>query len=88
MRRVLLGEDPAGVRLNKRATGALESVRETERSTVSSGGMVFVESDDGYRWYTYAGGPKNTLPEDKRPIPQVNSNALWGPKFADTLWED
>lgn len=59
MRRVLLGDDPAGVRLTKRAIEALESVRAMESSTVSSDGPVFVETDDGYRWYTYAGGPKN-----------------------------
>lgn len=60
MRRILLGATPAGVTLTKRAITALDSMRAMEHSTVTPDGTVFLETDDGFRWYTYAGGPKNT----------------------------
>lgn len=119
-----------------RATAALDSIRAMEHSTVTPDGTVFLETDDGFRWYTYAGGPKNTaylatlgdinnigpaltdpaqrvgyaslrllpgvlpeqateritwwnsLPENKRPLPKVSTDALWGLKFADALRPD
>lgn len=59
IRRVLLGDNPAGVTLTKRATARLADVRESYRATVSESGPVFLESDSEPKWWTWAGTAAN-----------------------------
>ncbi len=60
MRDVLLGEDPAGVRLSRRAAGALGDLRDHHSGHVTSGGTVIRRSADGdLNWWTWAGSSAN-----------------------------
>ena len=62
MRRVLLGSEPTGVGLSRRAVAQLGSVRAERASTVDEAGTVIAESDNGQlRWWTHAGARANAV---------------------------
>src|SRR5262249_47233954 len=62
VRRMLLGCDPAGVRLSKRASTALAAVREEYANTVAENETVLTaDTRTGHRWWTWAGGRANAL---------------------------
>ncbi|HEY8372372.1 MAG TPA: DEAD/DEAH box helicase [Pseudonocardiaceae bacterium] len=62
MRRVLLGEEPERVRLSRRATTRLGTVRENTRHRVDATCSVLVRHDqDQARWWTWAGGRANAV---------------------------
>jgi ATP-dependent Lhr-like helicase len=61
MRRVLLGTDPSGVRLTRRATAQLAKVRDALAHTVNADGTVLVRDQAGpVRWWTWAGARATT----------------------------
>lgn len=62
-RHVLLGENPGGVRLSKRAVAALEELRTDMSHTVHPDGSVVVQSTDGKaEWWPWTGpGAELTL---------------------------
>jgi ATP-dependent Lhr-like helicase len=60
MRDVLLGTDPPGVGLSKRATTMLGELREHNGSTINRHGTVLHQSADGdVHWWTWAGTAAN-----------------------------
>lgn len=60
MRNVLLGADPAGVGLSKRATAVLADLRQVHRSHVDENGTVVQRSASGdVHWWTWAGTAAN-----------------------------
>ena len=61
VRRVLLGEDPAGVRLTGRAVSRLKQLREKyeERVSPHEPDVLIRESGGNARWWTFAGGRRN-----------------------------
>lgn len=59
MRSVLLGDDPDGVILSKRAEVALEDLRSSFSSVVSPGDPVFLDSVTEPEWWTWAGTAEN-----------------------------
>jgi ATP-dependent Lhr-like helicase len=62
MRRVLLGADPPGTVLSRRAVDRLAAVREDLASTASPGATVVAGWDAGQvRWWTWAGARTNGL---------------------------
>jgi len=58
---VLLGEDPAGVRLTGRAVSRLKQLREKyeERVSPHEPDVLIRESGGNARWWTFAGGRRN-----------------------------
>ncbi len=61
-RRVLLGADPGeGVRLTRRASAALASVREEHAHRVADEATVIVQESTGPRWWTWAGAHANAV---------------------------
>lgn len=62
MRRVLLGADPPGTVLSRRAVDRLAAVREELAATVTPGATVVAGWDEGQvRWWTWAGARANGL---------------------------
>lgn len=60
IRDVLLGADPAGVALTRRAGAALADLRAHHGGTVDAGGTVLRRSPDGdLHWWTWAGAAAN-----------------------------
>ena len=60
MRDVLLGEEPAGVVVTRRAASKLAKLREASVGTVHPGGMAISRAPDGdVRWWTWAGFRSN-----------------------------
>ncbi|MDN5916640.1 MAG: DEAD/DEAH box helicase [Pseudonocardia sp.] len=60
MRDVLLGSDPTGVRLSKRAARVLNDLRRHEAEHVTETGSVLRRSADGdVHWWTWAGAAAN-----------------------------
>lgn len=60
MRDVLLGADPAGVRMSRRATAALAELREAHTSHVTADGTVLHREANGdVHWWTWAGSAAN-----------------------------
>lgn len=61
VRRVLLGEDPAGVRLTGRAVARLKRLREKYAGRVSpyEPDVLIREAGGNARWWTFAGGRRN-----------------------------
>ncbi|GAA0926831.1 DEAD/DEAH box helicase [Pseudonocardia zijingensis] len=60
MREVLLGTDPPGVILSKRATAMLGQLREHDGNTINCHGTVLHQSADGdVHWWTWAGAAAN-----------------------------
>jgi ATP-dependent Lhr-like helicase len=60
MRDVILGADPAGVRLSRRAVAALHDLRQHHSGHVVTGGSVLRRSGDGdVHWWTWAGSAVN-----------------------------
>lgn len=71
MRRVLLGADPPGVTLSRRAVARLSAIRLESASTVDTDATVVTEMDNGQvRWWTWAGARANALLAEA--ITQVN----------------
>lgn len=58
-RRVLLGEDPAGVTLSQRALDALAALRDHHADHVVGEGTAFRRDAGGARWWTWAGTAAN-----------------------------
>jgi ATP-dependent Lhr-like helicase len=60
VRSVLLGADPAGVRLTRRAIDALDGIR-AQRSTHVHGERLIIRRDEqgDWRWWTWAGASAN-----------------------------
>jgi ATP-dependent Lhr-like helicase len=57
---VILGADPAGVRLSRRAVAALHDLRQHHSGHVVTGGSVLRRSGDGdVHWWTWAGSAVN-----------------------------
>lgn len=61
IRRVLLGADPAGVRLTRRAVDRLADLREEMGDRVWADGTVLVEDGARMRWWTWAGARANAV---------------------------
>jgi ATP-dependent Lhr-like helicase len=62
VRRLLLGADPQGVRLSKRATARMRALREEYEITVEKHARVITtDPKSGSRWWTWAGGRANAL---------------------------
>ncbi len=61
IRRLLLGEDPAGAVLSARATERIASLREEYESRVSPDATVVEELSGRLRWWTFAGGRANAV---------------------------
>ncbi len=82
MRSVLLGTDPAGVTLTKRAASALASLREDQASHVDGDATLFRKSASGeLRWWTWAGTAANralraSLPKIIDPRQRLNDRSL------------
>lgn len=82
MREVLLGADPAGVALSRRATAALADLRRTEDDTVHPTGTVLNRNRDGdIVWWTWAGAAANrtlhaTLPGIVDPRQRIGDRAI------------
>jgi ATP-dependent helicase Lhr and Lhr-like helicase len=59
-RSVLLGADPAGVRLTRRAVDALANIRAARSAQVSAGRLIVARDERGnWRWWTWAGAAAN-----------------------------
>jgi len=59
-RSVLLGADPAGVRLTRRAVDALANIRAARSAQVSAGRLIVARDELGnWRWWTWAGAAAN-----------------------------
>ncbi|MGV9671696.1 DEAD/DEAH box helicase [Gordonia sp. NPDC003504] len=82
MRSVLLGADPAGVTLTRRAQDGLAELRETFRGLVVEDGLVAVLPSQGTgRWWTWAGTAANrtlqaSLPRLVDPRQRVDEQSL------------
>lgn len=62
MRRVLLGADPPGVELSRRAVAQLATVRAQNSVLVDDSATILAEADNGHlRWWTWAGARANAL---------------------------
>lgn len=61
IRRLLLGDTPAGVQLSGRALLRLDALRDEFASRVSDGSTVVVEHGSGLRWWTFAGARANAV---------------------------
>jgi ATP-dependent helicase Lhr and Lhr-like helicase len=62
VRRMLLGSDPAGVRLSKRAVAAVAGIRDEYGDTVVENTTVVTDDPKtGHRWWTWAGARANHL---------------------------
>lgn len=62
MRRVLLGSEPTGVGLSRRAVAQLGQVRAERANTVDETTTIIAESDNGQlRWWTHAGARANAV---------------------------
>ncbi|MEX5296108.1 DEAD/DEAH box helicase [Kocuria sp. CPCC 205268] len=62
VRRVLLGTDPAGVRLTRRAQDRIADLREEYAHRVDRSGSVVTGQDDSrVRWWTWAGARANAV---------------------------
>lgn len=60
MREVLLGRNPTGVVLTRRATEALDGLRAQRSSDVDADNLVIRRDDQGdWRWWTWAGAAAN-----------------------------
>jgi ATP-dependent Lhr-like helicase len=60
VRSVLLGADPAGVRLTRRAVDALVNIRAARSAQVSADRLVVARDERGdWRWWTWAGAAAN-----------------------------
>lgn len=59
IRAVLLGDEPIGVNLTKRAAALLEQAREDYRPVISATGPVFLDSKSEPQWWTWAGTAAN-----------------------------
>lgn len=61
MRLVLLGADPVGVQLSRRAWERLCRLREEWAGLVDADRTVVLRDADGPRWWTLAGGRANAV---------------------------
>jgi ATP-dependent helicase Lhr and Lhr-like helicase len=61
MRRVLLGADPVGVQLSRRAEEHLSAMREEWEPRVDAEGTVVLRDGDEVRWWTWAGSRGNAV---------------------------
>lgn len=61
MRRVLLGAEPTGVALTRRARDRLDELREELADRVDPERTVVLRDADGCRWWTWAGGRANAV---------------------------
>jgi ATP-dependent Lhr-like helicase len=61
IRRVLLGADPAGVRLTRRAVDRLSGLREEMGDLAWTDGTVLAEDGARMRWWTWAGARANAV---------------------------
>ena len=61
MRRVLLGADPAGVGITRRAEGRIAEARSQWANRVDRERTVVLREDEEVRWWTWAGGRANAL---------------------------
>lgn len=61
MRRVLLGADPVGVQLSRRAGERLGGLREEWAELVDADRTVVLRDADGLRWWTWAGSRANAV---------------------------
>lgn len=61
MRRVLLGADPAGVSVTRRAASRIAELREIWANRVDPVRTVVLRDDEGLRWWTWAGLRANTV---------------------------
>lgn len=82
MRAVLLGANPLGVHLTRRAQRVLGSLRDTHAGNVSATATLFRDGADGaLRWWTWAGSAVNrtlqaSLPTIIDPHQRINDRAL------------
>ncbi len=82
MRDVLLGDDPPGVRLSRRAAGALGELRDHHSSQVADGHTIIERSASGdVHWWTWAGTAANrtlhaSLPELVDPRQRIGDHGL------------
>jgi len=79
VRSVLLGHDPAGVRLTRRAVDAINGIRAQRSAQVSDGKLVIRRDEQGnWRWWTWAGASANrTLAAwaDKIAVPRQGADS-------------
>lgn len=61
IRRVLLGEDPAGVHISERATQRLAAIRDAFAPRVSPDGTMVADDGARLRWWTFAGARANAV---------------------------
>jgi len=61
MRRVLLGADPAGVLVSRRAASRIADVREAWATRVDPTRSVVLRDAEGLRWWTWAGSRANAV---------------------------
>lgn len=81
VRRVLLGEDPAGVLLSQRATQRLALNREELAPLVDATRRVVVRDEDSVRWWTWAGRRANATLEAA--LSRVAPQLVGGPATFD-----
>lgn len=63
-REVLLGAEPAGVTLTRRAAATLEDLRLQQADQVTDGAFVIArDARDEWRWRTWAGAKTNRTPQ-------------------------
>lgn len=73
IREVLLGSNPAGVTLTRRAAATVEDLRTHRSGQVTDGAFVIERDDRGdWRWWTWAGSKAN------------RTLAAWAPKLVPT----
>ncbi|GAB3292685.1 DEAD/DEAH box helicase [Parasphingorhabdus pacifica] len=82
IRTVLLGTNPAGVTLTRRAEKVLDGLRDEQAVHVSQDSLLFRETDSGeFRWWTWAGSAVNrtlqaSLPEIIDPRQRIGDRSL------------
>lgn len=82
MRAVLLGADPAGVTLTRRAEAVISQLREDHDTHVDQEATIFRrDSNDDLRWWTWAGSATNrtlhaSLPGIVEPSQRINDWSL------------
>ena len=102
MRSVLIGHDPAGVRLTQRAVGVLRDLRASFAGVVDEDALVVALPADGSgRWWTWAGTAANrtlqaSLPRLVDPRQRIDEQSLRllpgvtvqevGERLTDVVW--
>jgi ATP-dependent Lhr-like helicase len=80
-RAVLLGTDPAGVHLTRRATDALTDLRDHHAGNVAADGTILRRTGSELHWWTWAGTAANrtlhaSLPEMVDPKQRIGDRAI------------